>query len=49
MGQKLGYAKKCYILSISLGNKSQKMYTLDGHILQVQNNPYLRLQEKKGT
>ena len=38
-------AKKCYILSISLGNKSQKIYTLDGHILQqVQNNPYLGLQ-----
>ena len=43
MGQKLGYAKKCYILSIR--NKSQRMYTLDGHILQqVQNNPYLGLQ-----
>jgi hypothetical protein len=36
-------AKKCYILSIR--NKSQRMYTLDGHILQqVQNNPYLGLQ-----
>ena len=43
MGHKLGYAKKCYILSIR--NKSQRMYTLDGHILQqVQNNPYLGLQ-----
>ena len=36
-------AKKCYILSIR--NKSQRMHTLDGHILQqVQNNPYLELQ-----
>jgi hypothetical protein len=36
-------AKKCYILSIR--NKSQRIYTLDGHILQqVQNNPYLGLQ-----
>jgi hypothetical protein len=36
-------AKKCYILSIM--NKSQRMYTLDRHILQqVQNNPYLGLQ-----
>ena len=43
MGQKLGYAKKCYIFSIR--NKSQRMYTLDGHILQqAQNNPYLGLQ-----
>ncbi|XP_071158235.1 uncharacterized protein [Mytilus edulis] len=36
-------AKKCYILSIK--NKSQKFYTLDGHILQqVKHNPYLGLQ-----
>ena len=36
-------AKECYILSIR--NKSQRMYTLDRHILQqVQNNPYLGLQ-----
>jgi hypothetical protein len=32
-------AKKCYILSIK--NKSQHFYSLNGHILQqVQNNPY---------
>jgi hypothetical protein len=36
-------AKKCYILSIK--NKSQHFYSLNGHILQqVQNNPYLGLQ-----
>ena len=36
-------AKKCYILSIR--NKSQRFYSLNGHILQqVQNNPYLGLQ-----
>ncbi|VDI25149.1 Hypothetical predicted protein, partial [Mytilus galloprovincialis] len=36
-------AKKCYILSIK--NKSQRFYTLNGHILQqVQSNPYLGVQ-----
>mgnify|MGYP007024906418 CR=1 FL=1 len=36
-------AKKCYILSIR--NKSHKIYSLNGHILQqVKHNPYLGLQ-----
>jgi hypothetical protein len=36
-------AKKCYILSIK--QKSSKLYSLNGHILeQVKNNPYLGLQ-----
>ena len=36
-------AKKCYILSIK--KKSQKFYTLNGHILEeVSSNPYLGLQ-----
>ena len=36
-------AKKCYILSIK--NKSQRFYSLNGQILQqVQNNPYLGVQ-----
>ena len=36
-------AKKCYIMSIR--SKSQRFYSLNGHILQqVQNNPYLGLQ-----
>jgi hypothetical protein len=36
-------AKKCYILSIK--QKSSKLYSLNGHILeQVKNNPYLELQ-----
>ncbi|VDI82082.1 Hypothetical predicted protein [Mytilus galloprovincialis] len=35
-------SKKCYVLSIK--NKSQKMYSLDGHVLQqVQHNPFLGL------
>jgi hypothetical protein len=36
-------AKKCYILSIK--QKSSKLYSLNGHILeQIKNNPYLGLQ-----
>jgi hypothetical protein len=36
-------AKKCYILSIK--QKSIKLYSLNGHILeQVKNNPYLGIQ-----
>ncbi|VDH93724.1 Hypothetical predicted protein [Mytilus galloprovincialis] len=39
-------AKKCYILSIK--NKSQRFYTLNGQILQqVQNNPYLGVHTSK--
>jgi hypothetical protein len=51
MGQGLGNvlqsinAKKCYILILSIKNKSQRYYNLSGHILQqVHNNPYLELQ-----